>query len=130
MDISKYNEALRQCIQDCMNCLTRMTHTASNNDCPNCCIECVQICEITSKAFTQNSEFIRKYMKLCAEVCDWCASQCEAHPYAHAQTCASSCRECAHMMRAGTGNRARPANPEGKQVPYDENTPETTSWLG
>lgn len=128
MDTTNYNEILRQTIQDCMKCLTRMTRVKSQNDCPNCCIECVQICEITTNELIQESKFAPKYMELCADICDWTASQCREHPYAESQACAISCENCSAVMREAISEDTV------TEIEIFSETrriyPEITSWFG
>ena len=125
MDAKNYNEVLRQTIQDCMKCLTRMKSVESHNDCPNCCIECVQICEITSNELVQGSKFAANYMELCADICDWTADQCGEHPYAESQVCAESCRNCSQLMRKAV----EPDDETEKGDPHSIDR-EITSWFG
>ena len=117
MDIVKYNKALRKCIQDCLNCMTKIARTESREDISDFCTECVQMCEITLKALAQKSRFIGRYMELCADICDWCAMQCEKLPYGECQTCAMSCRDCALTLRKEIKGRS---NKKEMQVPYGD----------
>lgn len=122
MDIAKYNKVLRRCIQDCMNCMTKTARTPDKDEIAACCIECVQMCEITSKALMQNSKFTAKYMDLCADICNWCAILCQELPYAECQSCAISCKECAKMLRKERNEKFSMKN---KQVPYSDSNPGT-----
>lgn len=92
-------EACQQCIIDCQNCLGEMLTVSSSNDCPKCCLECAEICELCVRLLTRGGKFSQEICKLCAEVCDWCADQCGAHEHAHCQKCAASCRSCAEACR-------------------------------
>lgn len=94
-------EACLRCMRDCTICLNEMAGTASDNDCPKCCIECIDICDITAKALIRNSKYTVDYLHLCAKICDWCAKQCGAHENDHCQACAESCRKCAAMCQTG-----------------------------
>lgn len=91
--------ACQQAIIDCTLCFKEMVGKESNNNCPECCIECIEVCELTMKALLRNSEKASHYMKLCAEICDYCASQCEQHDRKHCQKCAESCRKCAQACK-------------------------------
>jgi len=128
MDAKNYNEVLRQTVQDCMKCLTRMSRVESHNDCPNCCIECVQICEITSNELIQESKFATRYMELCADICDWTTGQCREHPFAESQACANSCRQCSELMRK-TIKHSSIVEARSHRRPHEINR-EITSWFG
>lgn len=91
--------ACQACIVDCAVCLYAMSEHASDNDCPTCCFECFEMCELTVKALAGGSALAESYAKLCAEVCEWCAEQCSIHPHDHCVRCAKSCRRCAAECR-------------------------------
>lgn len=128
MDYQKQNEVLQQCIKDCMNCLTEMVRNSIEEDMQSHCVECVQICEITSTAILHESSFRVKYMYLCADVCDWCADECEKYDLGSSQICAKSCRECAKELRAIPSDSIQ--KNKQKQEPHGENNPTSASWLG
>ncbi|GGW64131.1 uncharacterized protein DUF326 [Winogradskyella epiphytica] len=88
-------EACQKCLVDCRVCLTEMARRESVNDCPKCCIECMDACDVLIKMITSDSAYIKQYALLCAEICEYCADHCEEHNHNHCQACAKSCRECA-----------------------------------
>ncbi|HAH48364.1 four-helix bundle copper-binding protein [Gimesia sp.] len=88
-------DACLKCATDCEFCLDAMINKESHNDCPHCCRECVDICLYTAQALARNSKYSSQISQLCAEICTWCAEQCEAHEHYHCQACAASCRKCA-----------------------------------
>jgi hypothetical protein len=99
-------EACQQCIVDCQNCLGEMILQESDNDCPKCCIECAEICELCVRLMARDGKFTSEICRICAEVCEWCAEQCGAHKHEHCQRCAKSCRRCAEECRAMAGQSA------------------------
>jgi len=99
---SKYHsciEACQKCFIDCQNCIVNMAGQESMNDCPNCCIQCVDNCLTTIKLLIADSPFISKQAALCAEICEWCAEQCQQHDHDHCKICAESCLVCAEECR-------------------------------
>lgn len=90
---------LQQCVVDCRNCLTEMAGTESFNDCPLCCIQCIDACEVVIKMITSKSNYMKQYALLCAEICDYCADHCDEHSHEHCKLCAKTCRECAKACR-------------------------------
>ncbi|WP_157698935.1 hypothetical protein [Bernardetia litoralis] len=59
MSNSKYQsciEACQQCLVDCQSCFYSMATKESMNDCPRCCIECVDACNVTIKAMANDSK--------------------------------------------------------------------------
>ena len=91
--------ACNLCITACGNCFAQMVGKESKNACPACCIECAAIIHLCVDAMTRNSPFVKQISKLCAEICDWCAQQCEAHDMDHCKQCAEACRRCAAACR-------------------------------
>ncbi|MEJ1222499.1 four-helix bundle copper-binding protein [Sediminicola sp. 1XM1-17] len=46
-----------------------------------------------------DSSFAKQYCQLCADVCEWCASQCDEHKNKYCKLCAESCRRCMEECR-------------------------------
>ena len=91
--------ACQACLVDCEFCLYEMATKQSHNDCPRCCIECVDICGQCVRSMARNSRYTDQLCQKCAEICEWCAEQCAAHEHDHCQRCAASCRHCAEECR-------------------------------
>lgn len=92
-------EACRKCIQDCEYCLIQMAGMESKNDCPLCCILCIESCSATLKFLMTESNFSKGYCALCADVCQWCAEQCGQYDHKHCEDCANSCVKCMEECR-------------------------------
>ncbi|KAB1067761.1 four-helix bundle copper-binding protein [Tamlana haliotis] len=60
---------------------------------------CVEACMLFIKFMIADSPFAKKYCRLCAEVCEWCAQQCQQHDHEHCQACAAACTKCAQECR-------------------------------
>jgi flavoprotein len=37
------------------------------------------------------------FLRLCVEMCERCADECEKHPHDHYKACALACRKCAEL---------------------------------
>lgn len=93
-------EACLHCASDCEVCLHKMIGKPSDNDCPQCCRECVDICWLCAQALARDSRYASKICGLCADICEWCAAECAAHDHDHCQKCAQACRTCAEECRS------------------------------
>ncbi|WP_256867504.1 four-helix bundle copper-binding protein [Winogradskyella forsetii] len=76
-----------------------MSGQDSKNDCPKCCVECMDACDILIKKIASNSTYVKQYALLCAEICEYCADHCEAHDHEHCKNCAASCKACAEECK-------------------------------
>lgn len=92
-------DACYRCAAACEHCLAQMIGEKSDNDCPHCCRECLAICLLCAQSLAHEGKFHQEICRLCANICDWCAEQCEAHDHDHCQACARACRECAEECR-------------------------------
>lgn len=90
-------EACQRCLIDCQVCLAKMAGRESMNDCPYCCVQCIEVLRASIGLMAAGSQFSAAQCRLCAEVCMYCAEQCEAHDHDHCQRCAESCRKCAEL---------------------------------
>lgn len=88
-------DACNACAIACMQCLTEMASRESHNQCPTSCVECAAICRLTADALARDSPNADQFRVLCAQVCDWCAAECEAHDHEHCRACAQACKACA-----------------------------------
>jgi hypothetical protein len=60
--------------------------------------DCEEICRLTAQILERNSENGELLLKICSDVCEICAVECEKHPEAmHCKECADVCRRCAEM---------------------------------
>lgn len=91
--------ACNDCATECGHCFAHMSGMASKSACPSCCVECAALCRLCADAIARHSPFAKQLSLLCAEVCDWCAKECEANDMAHCKSCAEACRRCAAACR-------------------------------
>ncbi len=58
--------------------------------------DCARITELAVKCMIADSAYIKQTCKLCAEICNACAEECEKHAHMeHCKLCATDCRTCA-----------------------------------
>ena len=93
------------CIIACYRCAAACDHCSvaclseedpsAMSDCIRADMDCAQICRLAAAAMARNSDFVSSIWRLCAEICDACASICEKYEHDHCQDCAKACRACA-----------------------------------
>jgi hypothetical protein len=91
---------LRQCERACNTCYDACSREPEKNKLRVCMMldkECAGICELTAKLLESNSLNVAKFLRLCSEICEACAEECEKHNYSHCVECAKDCRLCAKM---------------------------------
>jgi len=59
--------------------------------------ECAELCQLTASLLTRHSANTDKFLRLCSEVCEVCAEECEKHDHQHCQRCAGVCHRCSEM---------------------------------
>ncbi len=104
------NEKYQSCIDACFACAESCEY------CATCCLreqdvkmlvrciqinrDCATICLAAGTAMSRDSEYAKIACKVCADVCDACAQECEKHAdMDHCQKCAQACRKCAEECR-------------------------------
>ncbi len=92
-------ESCQKCLVDCKVCLSKMATMESDNECPYCCVQCIDVLQATIGLLAAESKFVKEQCQLCAKVCDYTAEQCAAHEHDFCQRCAESCRESAEACR-------------------------------
>lgn len=106
MSHEKFNvciDACNDCAAACEHCATACAHEVDALAQAKC-IEldryCADMCR-TAAAFMARSDehtldFVKKFCKLCEEICTSCAIECEKHSHIdHCKKCAEACRKCA-----------------------------------
>ena len=59
-------------------------------------LDCAAICETSASFAARDSVYMEHILKVCAEICNACAAECEKHAHLeHCRKCAESCRKCA-----------------------------------
>jgi|SRR5699024_6363140 len=96
-------KTLHACIAACNHCATACLDEEDVKMLSKCIkqdIDCAEMCGLTAAYVARGSEFSKKILNLCAEICDTCADECEKHTnMEHCQECAKACRACAKACR-------------------------------
>ncbi|MFN3159193.1 MAG: four-helix bundle copper-binding protein [Rubinisphaera brasiliensis] len=99
-------EACVECAQECERCADAClseSNVAKMADCIKTDRDCAAICWTAASLMSRGSQFADSVCKLCAEICDACADECEKHEHDHCQKCAQACRNCADQCRQMAG---------------------------
>lgn len=59
------------------------------------CLDCSEICDLTIKLKSTDSEYCQQIFDFCAQACRHCANECSRTQSQHCQECAEVCRHCA-----------------------------------
>ena len=95
----------QSCIEACMDCIAACKHCASSclgeddvkamATCIRTDLECAAICGAAVTLMSMDSKFAHEACRLCADICNACAEECEKHTMDHCKKCAAACRYCA-----------------------------------
>ncbi|HYE53824.1 MAG TPA: four-helix bundle copper-binding protein [Chitinophagaceae bacterium] len=106
----------KSCIDACLHCASICNHCASSctqeDDvkmmarCIQFDMECAAICYAAAQLMSLGSERAMEFCRLCADICDACADECQHHQTGHCQECARACRACAEECRMMVGAAA------------------------
>lgn len=98
MEKQKIIDVLNFCAAQCTHCYDAC-HLEKGIDMFRCMmddLDCADICRLTSQLLERNSDNVDIFLKLCHEMCERCADECEKHPQMeHCKKCAEACRKCA-----------------------------------
>ncbi|HYD20833.1 MAG TPA: four-helix bundle copper-binding protein [Flavipsychrobacter sp.] len=99
----------KACVDACVNCATVCRYCANSclkegdlqmlSECIRTDMECAAICEAATGMMVYDSRFAGDVCRICAQVCDNCAAECEKHEHDHCRECAEACRRCAEECR-------------------------------
>jgi hypothetical protein len=65
------------------------------DQCMMYCEDCSELCKLAAMVVEKNSASASKFLRLCAEICNDCAQECEKHHDDHCLDCAIACHRCA-----------------------------------
>src|SRR3954469_19374841 len=103
MDNKKLSEELFFCAAQCTHCYDACQREGERNKLERCMmldLDCADICRLTGQIAERNSENLDLLLKLCGEICEKCAEECEKHLHLeHCKMCAEACRKCAEMCQ-------------------------------
>lgn len=108
------NEKYQNCIDTCNACADSCEFCATSclreqdvkmlERCIQLNRECASICYTKSQVMSLDGEHVREICRVCADICDACAQECEKHKQMdHCQRCAEACRICAAECRKMAG---------------------------
>lgn len=103
-------DLLSRCIVECFECAQSCTACADAclseegveelRTCIRLDLDCADICEVTGRVLTRQTEYdaptSKAQLEACAEACTTCAQECERHAdhHEHCRVCAEACRRC------------------------------------
>ncbi len=95
----------KKIIEACLKCAVLCNHCAAScleeSDtkmmvkCIQMDMECATICYATAQLLSLGSKHAKAITKLCAALCEDCATECKKHENVHCQECAKACKDCA-----------------------------------
>ena len=100
MENQKIIDALYFCAAQCAHCYDAC-HLDKENDMKLCIIndqDCSEICRLTGHLLERNSPNVGIFLKLCVQMCERCANECDKHTnMEHCKKCAEACRKCVEI---------------------------------
>ncbi|MDQ6881048.1 MAG: four-helix bundle copper-binding protein [Pseudomonadota bacterium] len=95
-------EACNACFVTCNHCAAACLKEGDVKMMARCIaldIDCAAVCTLVAGAMARGSEHATAICRVCAEVCDACATECGKHKMDHCRECAAACRRCADECR-------------------------------
>lgn len=109
-------DALARCIEECFACAQSCTSCADAclseemvaqlRKCIRLNLDCADICEVTARVLTRQTEYdaptSKALVQACREACTTCAEECASHAdmHEHCKICADVCRRCSEACDA------------------------------
>ncbi len=97
------------CIDSCIRCAEACEFCATSDlnepdvklvlSCAQINRECAEVCWTSASLMSMDSQFAKQFCRLCADICDACATECERHNIDHCKRCAQACHSCAEECR-------------------------------
>jgi len=104
MENKQIIDELYLCAAQCTRCYDACLIEKDKSKLERCMMldqDCAEICRLTGQIMERNSESTDKFLKLCVEVCEACAAECEKHSdMEHCEQCAKACHKCAEVCGA------------------------------
>lgn len=96
-------EACLRCAAICNYCASSCTQEKDVNMMAACIkldMECAAICYATGQLMSLGSDKAMDLCRICAEICEACARECEQHDhFEHCRVCTKTCYQCAEECR-------------------------------
>ncbi len=100
MEKQKLINVLYFCAGQCTHCYDAC-HLDKENNMEHCMVnsqDCSDICRLTGQLLERNSPNVDIFLKLSAQMCERCASECDKYTsMSHCEKCAEACRKCVEM---------------------------------
>lgn len=90
----EHMDLLMKCFSICSAC-SKMCIKEKHIESAILCADCADVCSLTIKLHSSDSEFNKQMSDLCSAVCARCAEECAKHSAKHCQECSEICRACA-----------------------------------
>lgn len=58
--------------------------------------------QMSASLMSMEGQFMKEYCKLCADICNKCAAECDMFKDDHCRNCATECYACADVCRKMT----------------------------
>lgn len=92
--------ACESCIVACEMCVSVMAARESDNDCPACCPETIDVCRLLVGALARGkSPHLDRYAETAEATFEWCRSQCAEHEDEACARCAQACERAVAACR-------------------------------
>lgn len=91
-------DACLRCAQICNKCFKQCLDDSDINEKKEALallVDCAEICYVTAVYMTRDDSFSPELTKSCADLCEKCASACEAYEDLHCKASVEACRQCA-----------------------------------
>jgi hypothetical protein len=72
-------------------------------DCIKLDLDCAAICRLAAGFMARGSARAKDVCRVCAAICDACATECAKHQADHCKRCAEACGACANECRRMAG---------------------------
>ncbi len=107
-----HDHAMLECAKECQGCETECLMCSSHcldeavkgdkghATCMQHCLDCAAMCQTCATVMSRGGPYAHTVAKVCADICDLCAAQCEKFKDdKHCTQCAKVCRDCAKECR-------------------------------
>lgn len=101
MENKKIIDELYFCAAQCAYCYNGCQMEKEKDEFTTCMAydkDCEDICRLTAQFIERNSDNSELLLKICGEICQKCAAECEKHSHLeHCMKCAEACKKCADI---------------------------------
>lgn len=91
-------QKLMECFAICSAC-AKMCIEDGHKTTAKICSDCADICALTIKLHSGDSEFNHQISELCSSICSRCADACSKVDADHCKQCSQACQECAESCK-------------------------------